>query len=231
MYQQQKADEETTFLDAECLHLPESFTAEDRANLTALILSESAELEALYPNPDTMNIVVSAWSSARLSAWERMLTALTAEYNPVHNYDRYEIETGSDTGTRTETDTGNRTETDTGTRSETETINDSASDTTTGQTTGFNSNSFADDKKTVSSGSGQRTGTKGETRNLSRGETRNLTRGETRNLANSRNLHAYGNIGVTTAAEMITQDLQLRKTDIFRIITDEFITYFCLLIY
>ncbi len=204
-----------SFLDADHFILPQSFSNQDRYDLCHIILSESAELEALYPSPETMRTVVSAWSRARCPQWTRIAQALTAEYNPIHNYDRYEQETGTDTGTRTETDTG--------TRSETESINDTASDTTTGQTTGFNSNTFADDKKTVSSGTGNRSGQKGETRNLARGETRNL--------ANSRNLHAYGNIGVTTAAEMVTQDINLRKTDIFRIIADEFISYFCLMIY
>lgn len=215
MYNQQVYDEEDTFLDEDVFHLPEDLTADGRAALNALILSESAELEALYPDPNTMRTVVSAWSTARVAAWTRMLDALTAEYNPVHNYDRYEIESGTDTGTRTETDTG--------TRTENETVNNSANDTTTGKITGFNSSSFADDKQTVSSGSGQRTGAKGETRNLARGETRNL--------ANSRNLHAYGNIGVTTAVQMIQEDLELRKTDLLRIITDEFVAYFCLQIY
>ena len=188
-----------SFLDAEHFILPEDFTNHDRYDLCNIILSESAELEALYPDPSTMRTVVPAWSRARCPQWERILTALSAEYNPIHNYDRYEQESGTDTGTRNET----------------ENVSDSASDTTTGQSTGFNSNNFADDKKTVSSGTGTRQG----------------TRGETRNLANSRTLHAYGNIGVTTAAEMVTQDINLRKTDIFRIIANEFISYFCLMIY
>ena len=251
MYNQDAAEHETTFLDSEYFNLPEDFTEEDREALNALILSETAELEAVYPNPETMRTVISAWSRARVPSWERMYIALTEEYNPLHNYDRHETETGTDTGTRTETDTGTRNETDTGTRTETDTgtvttdddstVTDSTSGTATDQTTGFNSNSFADDKKTTSSGSGTQTvdGTKaetrnlsrGETRNLSHGETRNLSRGETRNLANSRNLHSYGNIGVTTAAQMVTGELEVRKTDMFRIITNEFTEYFCIGLY
>lgn len=226
---------EASFLDAEYFQLPEDMTAEDRAELSALILSESAEQEVVYPEPQTLCTVVKAWSHARVGAWARMLDALSEEYNPVHNYDRYEVETGTDTGTRTETDTGTRTETDTGTRSETEAedIADTASDTTTGQVTGVNSNLFSDDKKTLSSGTGARDRdvSKQETRNLSHGETRNLSRGETRNLANSRNLHAFGNIGVTTAADMITQEITVRKHDIINTIKAEFINYFCLGIY
>lgn len=235
IYNAQAAANEPTFLDAEYFAIPTKLTAEDREALSALILSETAELEVVYPEPSTLCAVVKAWSHARLPAWERVLSALTEKYNPVHNYDRYEDEHGTDTGTRTETDTGTRTETDTGSRTETENedISDTADDTTTGQTTGFNSGTFADDKKTISAGSGSRDRdlTRGETRDLSRGETRNLSRGETRNLANSRTLHAYGNIGVTTAEAMIVEELQLRKTDMLRIITDEFTRYFCLCIY
>lgn len=208
-----------SFMDSDHFFLPEDFSNQNRYDLTAIILSETAELEALYPNPATMRVVVPAWSRARLPAWERIMTALTSEYNPVHNYDRYEQETGTDTGTKTNTDTG------TVSVSEQTTQTNSASDTVTGQTTGFNSNSFADDKKTTSSGSVNISGQR------SNGETRNLSKGETRNLANSRTLHAYGNIGVTTAAEMIMGELDVRKRDIFRIIADEFASYFCLQIY
>ena len=259
MYNQDAAENHGTFLDSDYFSLPEDFTAEDREALNALILSETAELETVYPNPETMRIVVSAWSRARVPSWERMYLALTEDYNPLHNYDRHETESGTDTGTRTETDTGTRTETDTGTRTETDTgtvttdddstVTDSTSGTATDQTTGFNSNTFADDKKTLSISSGTQTvdGTKeetrnlsrgetrnlsrGETRNLSHGETRNLSRGETRNLANSRTLHAYGNIGVTTSAQMLNEELEVRKTDMFRIITDEFTEYFCVGLY
>lgn len=218
-YEIENGGEDGSFLDSDHFFLPEDFTNSDRYALCELILSETAELEVLYPNPATMRTVVAAWSRARLPAWERLYTALTEEYNPTHNYDRYETETGTDTGTRTETDTG------TVSNVEQTSQSTSASDTTTGQTTGFNSNSFADDKKTTSSGSGNLSGQR------TNGETRNLAKGETRNLANSRNLHAYGNIGVTTAMEMILQEIDLRKTDIFRIIADEFTSYFCLQIY
>lgn len=213
------ANNQQSFLDPEFFSLPEDMTEEDRSALNALILSESAELETVYPEPSTLCAVVSAWSHARVQSWTRILDALTAEYNATHNYDRYEVESGTDTGTKTQTHTGTRNET------EAEDIADTASDTATGKVSGFNVNSLTDDKQTVSNGTGSRD------RDVTRTETRNLSDGETRNLANSRNLHAYGNIGVTTAADMITQELTLRKTDIIRIIADEFKDYFCLLIY
>lgn len=43
--------------------------------------------------------------------------------------------------------------------------------------------------------------------------------------------HLYGNIGVTTTQEMIHSELELRQTDMFKIIEREFIEKFILLVY
>lgn len=194
---------QTSFMDAEFFILPDSINERARATLTALILSESADLEAVYPEPDTLKTVVNAWSRARVEAWAKMHTALREEYNPLHNYDRHEQEDGTDTGTRTDTDSG--------------TVTNDSNDTTTADVTGFNSSTFADDQKTTSRGTGT--------------QTRNLTAQETRNLANHRELHVYGNIGVTTSAQMLAGELDVRQTDIINIIKDEFIRYFCIMVY
>lgn len=209
-------NQDNEILDDQHLYLPEGV---DRATIIPLILSETAELEVLYPRPDTMKTVVKAWSFARLSAWERMLDALEEEYNPLHNYDRTEVETGTNTGSEGES----------GTIQTAEDISDTGSNqtsaTTTDQVTGYNSNTFADDNKQLASGNASST----NARDRDETETRNLT--HTRNLAHARNLHIFGNIGVTTSAQMLTGELEVRATDIYRIIVDEFKQYFCLMIY
>ena len=48
---------------------------------------------------------------------------------------------------------------------------------------------------------------------------------------NTRKGHMYGNIGVTTAAQMITGELDVRQNDVYRIIANEFIREFCVRIY
>lgn len=209
-------NQDNEILDDQHLYLPEGV---DRSTIIPLILSETAELEVLYPRPDTMKTVVKAWSFARLSAWERMLDALEEEYNPLHNYDRTEVETGTNTGSEGET----------GTIQTAEDISDTGSNqtsaTTTDQVTGYNSNTFADDNKQLASGSASST----NARDRDETETRNLT--HTRNLAHARNLHIFGNIGIVTSAQMLTGELEVRATDIYRIIVDEFKQYFCLMIY
>lgn len=58
--------------------------------LTKSILAECAEVEIVYPEPDTFKIALEAWSFTREHEWQRMYDALTEEYNALHNYDRHE---------------------------------------------------------------------------------------------------------------------------------------------
>lgn len=54
------------------------------------LTAELAELELLYPAAETMKNAITAWSKSRVAAWNRIATALNAEYSPIENYDRYE---------------------------------------------------------------------------------------------------------------------------------------------
>ena len=297
-------NQDPEILDQDHLILPEGV---DREVLLPMILSETAELEVIYPNPDTLKIVMAAWSTARSPSWERMLETLLEAYDPLYNYDRTETETGSNTGTDhvtdaesitdttaeditdslTEdiedslaegiTDTTDETVTDTseesGSESTSEDIRDTTNGTTgttaTGQVTGFNSSSFADNNKTVTSGSSSDTAVRDRdqvstsersgsterdrdqtiTRDREQSSTRDREQTSTRDRdesyhrgreasrtssstgGHSRNLRAYGNIGVTTSQARLLEELRVRMTDIYRIITDELAAYFCLRVY
>ena len=190
------------------LVLPEDVNTE---RIIGLICAESAELEVLYSRPEILQQVIGYWSAARLPAWERMLEALTEEYNPLHNYDRTETETVDEDEDKTTSNT--RRHTGEGSRSGT--------DVTTGQLTGFNSNTFADDRKTT----GTTSVSEEQEQNTTDNGSESVERGR------DRTLRAYGNIGVTTSMQMLLEELKGRKTDIYHIITDEFINRFCLLVY
>lgn len=57
------------------------------------ILEECAELEILYPDPDYMQLAIAKWAAFRMPSWQRMYTALSAEYNPIYNKDAHINET------------------------------------------------------------------------------------------------------------------------------------------
>jgi len=249
-------NEDPTIMDADHLHLPAGM---DRDTLLPIVLSESAELEVVYPDPSTLKVVMSAWSTARKPSWERMLTALAEEYDALHNYDRTETETIEDGLEEdiSDTTTGNDTVTRTGsskiTKSETETTEEDIADTgsstssgtSTGQVTGFNSQSFADNDKTINSGTGSTTGSRDRDQTVtvagtdstessdSETGTRRGTavRDRDQSYNRDRTLRAYGNIGVTTSQQMLREELEIRIMDIYRLVADELISYFCLRIY
>lgn len=69
------------------LQLPDAVDAD---NVISNILLELAELEVIYPAWITMHRAIYEWSNSRVSSWERMLQALSADYDPIENYDRRE---------------------------------------------------------------------------------------------------------------------------------------------
>ena len=69
------------------MHLPDGV---DPDNVVSNLLMELAELEVIYPSWITMQRAIADWSRSRVRSWERMLQALSADYDPVENYDRRE---------------------------------------------------------------------------------------------------------------------------------------------
>ena len=59
-------NQDPTIMDEDHLHLPADM---DRNTLLPIVLSESAELEVVYPDPSTLKVVISAWSTARKPSW------------------------------------------------------------------------------------------------------------------------------------------------------------------
>lgn len=184
--------------------------------LDPLLLAETAELEILYPEPGTLGTVITAWANARGPAWARMMAALAAEYNPIHNYDRSETWTEERDG---ESSREGSSERSTGS---TTTGTDSASLTT--DRAGYNSAAAnAPRSKDISSGSSSTV--------LTGSQEDGWTEDGTSSESSSRSGRISGNIGVTTSQQMIEAELELRRLDIYRLIVQEFKTMFCLGVY
>lgn len=189
--------------------VPESV---EKAELIKNILLKTSELEVLYTQPTLFRDAVGLWSRTRIESWKRMATALGKEYNPIENYDRYEETANS----RTVTGAGESATTSAGAdeRAENGKIAEDRA--------GFNEN----DKLVHAS----------ETRNestMNNSSTLNAKTIESNNIADNdtRVSHIHGNIGVTMASTMIEKELDIRKTDMYNIITNEFIKEFCLMVY
>jgi hypothetical protein len=210
-------------------------TSVDRETLIDNIIMEAAELELLFPNADILGRLIGNWSKTRLAAWNRMIGALDAEYNPIENSDRYEDHLEDYTRDLKESDNYTRDlkENDNYTRNLTDSGNSNSSGSIQNSRTGYNS---SDLQLTDSSGSEDHsddtrsyTGDDNRNKGFTGSDNRNkgFTGGDTRHTV----IHTHGNIGVTTNQHMVEAELKLRQYDIYKLITNEFIDTFCIGVY
>lgn len=156
-----------------------------KTRIVDTILMECAEIGLTYPNPDIMKRMIKTWSYNKLPAWERILTALEEQYNPLHNYDRHE----------TWTDEGS--------------ASASASGSNSTKVAGFNSASSMADRDTSTQSTSSSSNSTGEHTG-----------------------HTYGNIGVTTSAQMLQGEIDVRTAnDMYDIILRSFKNQFCVQVY
>lgn len=194
----------------------------DPSVLVNNILLECAEVEACYPEPETMKQAITIWAQLRTSAWYKIYTALDADYNPIHNYDRYEdLERTYTPGagyTTTIKDPGY-----------TDTLTEPGyTDTNTHKNPGYNSNTLVTASEDTNVRTYQTSGSVTHVHNL---DGSRKVSPDGKSDSDIHDNHIYGNIGVTTAAQMIQGELEIRRNDIYNIITNEFRRRFCLLVY
>lgn len=210
-------------------------TSVDRETLIDNIIMEAAELELLFPNADILGRLIGNWSKTRLAAWNRMIGALDAEYNPIENSDRYEDHLEDYTRDLKESDNYTRDlkENDNYTRNLTDSGNNNSSGSTQNSRTGYNSGNLqvtdGSTSEDHSDDTRSYTGSDDRNKGYTGGDNRNkgYTGGDTRHSV----IHTHGNIGVTTNQQMIKAELKLRQYDIYKLITNEFIDTFCIGVY
>lgn len=192
----------------------------DRDIIVQNILMDTMDLEVLYPDPDFMKEAISVWSLAMLDSWQHMADALYKAYEPLENYDRHEEWT--DEGTRTD----NLTEKNNGGMTGSGSVSETTGGNITTSKKGYNSGGWVAGEKQDSTGSVSNTTTDSTTTNNTRTNTGTVgNKGEHKG-------RIHGNVGVTTAQEMLESEIKLRaEYQLTFIITNDFKRRFCLLVY
>lgn len=168
------------------------------------LLLRGGEFPVIYPNADFMKIAIKAWGDKMNATFTRWVQTLTEDYNPLHNYDRYEDWTDDEKNKASNT---TKTQLETGSNTTTET-----------DVTGYDSDTYQPNHKVTETGTGNQ---EGESNGESSGERSGTHKG-----------HLYGNIGVTTSAEMASQEIDLRAAyNLYDLMTEAFIHEFCIEVY
>lgn len=176
----------------------------DKETAINTILMRCGEFGIIYSNPDFLKFAIKNWSERHLQQFARMVTALSEQYNPIHNYDRYEEYKDTKSGDRNV----NGELTSTGTSSGVEENTVSAD----------NAEDYQPDNKSTN---------EVQSDNSSTDNTN-----ERYNDTIEHEAHLYGNIGVTTSMSMVSDEIDLRyKFGIYDLIAAKFVEEFCIAIY
>lgn len=186
------------------LTLPEGV---DKDVLVSSILAECSDFNLLYPDYDFMRFMIGVWSKNEQDIWIAMQESTQLEYNPIENYDRYESITREveSTGT-TEENATNENE-------------NSGNSESVESRTAFNSNTFQGAGKVESESSGNSSSETNSSATTTNSGTETVTN------------HMHGNIGVTTAQQMISGFREVSNFSVYDFIVNSFKNRFCIQIY
>lgn len=201
------------------LSLPEGY---DNETFIDSLLLEHGEKCVLYADPTFMRFAIGSWSRKWAESLERIYLALTEEYNPLHNFDRFEEYTDNE-GRKLESKTNAGHKATDSPKYDDDVTNDydvvtenNVNRTVETQTSAFNSSNYEPSEKVTENGGKTTVANDGTIKRHIEGKTQDLseTSNSTTNDNETHNLthkgHLYGNIGVTTSVQMLTSETDAR---------------------
>ena len=224
----------------------------DKTTFVNTLLLEHGEKCVLYTNPDFLRAAIGIWSGKWELELGRIYEALTAEYNPIYNYDRYEesadgrnkqfdsstkIGTKSDRTEKTEAQHKAIDRPDYEVKNKTD-----IAAITEHEISADNSSSYSPDWKETTNNGDSTQSFEGSSQNLTeRNKSENLGSEQSKSDSktvdneqekNTHKAHLYGNIGVTTSAAMVSEAVKQRmELNLYDIVTGLFAKELLLYIY
>ena len=202
------------------LTLPNGY---NKSTFIDTLLLEHGEKCVLYTDPDFMKFSIGAMGRKWYHELERIYQTLTADYNPLYNFDRNETYFDQIYGTNSEATTGWKGGGSTRTNNPeyfTEQMTDGK---TTEKVSAFNSTDYEPDKEVTQSAGKMKYSGKTEDVAENFGENSNGTLQGSEQKAITHTAQLYGNIGVTTSQQMARDEVNLRiDMDLYAVATGIF---------
>lgn len=188
----------------------------DRTSCIYEILMQCGELELIYQDWDLMQTAITAWSLMNLPVWQKLYDTTQLEYNPIWNVD----------ADITDTETRNLAGTDDSTKSTSDKTTEAGGTVASVEhdVMGYNVSSGYQHESKDSSTSETHdtiTGTGSETDKRNTTDTGTITHVTRRT----------GNIGVTTSQQMIREEREIDRFNVYDEIVGDFKRRFCVMVY
>lgn len=182
-------------------------TGMDKNVVISDILTECSDFCLLYPNFDFMKALIGVWSQKEQTIWQRLYESENITYNPIENYDRHESISRSVSSEASGESTANSKASSTG------------SGVSKAGRTAYDSGSIKDVAQTDNINSDQSQGDSSESSSSSASGVETVVN------------HTHGNIGVTTAQQMIAGYREVSKFCSYDYIVQSFKDRFCVQVY
>lgn len=207
----------------------------DKDTLVDTILLRCNEFELLYPDPDFMTAAVNVWGRKNYWTFNKWVTLLNKQYDPLYNKDYFEEWTdkhegefskdGTDSATGTNSESSDYTRTDNLKMENDSTLKHSER--------AYNDSTMADISEDVTDGEINNTGTQRNAGSSSGSFSNGSTTEESGDdsYTNEHNYHGYGNIGITSAQELFLKEAEVARFNLYSQIADLFCQEFCIMVY
>lgn len=227
----------------------------EKTVLTDNIMIRGGDFEVIYPDPYFMQKSIGTWSKKWYRTFEKWIEAITTDYDPIENYNRYEEWTDKLDSTSSEnvkdsrktTRLENKTDNTVSDMTSTVTVGTDQSEVTdaTNETTvsAYDSDGYQPKEKvdTDAKVDTSTTSSTNSTDNQNINLTEQLSGSDDTDIESNTSGkrddttthlgHIHGNIGVTTSQQMIQSSLDLARFNIIEQITDIFLREFIIPIY
>lgn len=201
----------------------------DKDTFTDNLVTETAELEVLYPNYEVMRTLIGVWSHKMLPVWQHLYDTTLYDYDPIQNYNRTETETINGEGNRVHSGTDRTTHGGQNSRTQTTT--------NTGDNrhsiAGFDSVPTANSDGLVLNDTDDAHSTEIINGSDTFGKTEQMVHGEqiADTTETTRETHTSGNIGVTTTQKMIREEREIAEFNIYDRMIKDFMDRFCIMVF
>lgn len=175
------------------------------------ILEKSEEFELVYADFDYLKDRIGIWGKLWERTFSKWYEALNIKYDPLYNYDRFE---------EYEDTKANGFKNSSFSNSVTNTGSESTSS-TTNKVSAYDDSDFTNKEYETGGANTSQTGNGTSTANTSGSSDETI----------KHKAHLYGNIGVTTSAQMLKEQLDIVEWNLYEHISDIFIDEFCILVY
>lgn len=195
------------------------------------LLSETAELEVIYPDAVFMQAMIGRWSAKELPVWDKLYKTTLLQYNPIENYDRQEKWTEDENTTKnldSEATGSSDTATDGNSKRDSETITSTG---TNKAVSAYNEVDFTPTEKVDVSAQTTDHETNSNEGNINVRSKDGLVSDEKGKRALDREGSIHGNTGFYTKQKMIEQERHIAEYNIIDVIITSFKNRFCLQVY